>query len=294
MGRSPRRAGLGAAVAVLLALAGAGVHAASVPSDVGGLTAYAVEAFAQALPAARVSAKEPLVLSVVVGSEPPYQVQLHNLFDYCRRDPGNCDTAFQDFVAKVSASLGEAATPVERTQLRLVVRSTAYLDDVRKQLAGKPGSEPVVRPIAGDLWLMAVADRPHGVKSLAGADLAKLGLSEDQAIDLARRNLAQAMGPLSVVVHDLPRNGIGYVNGNFYDSSRLLFHEDWTSLSARMNGRLIVAVPATDFLIYGEARDRIAVGAIVGLVNDVARKAPRPISRTLLKWLPSGWEVVTP
>jgi hypothetical protein len=93
-------------------------------------------------------------------------------------------------------------------------------------------------------------------------------LSEDQAVTLAERNLAAALRPLGTVVHDLPPNGIGTINGDFYDSSRLILHDDWAPLSLKLHGHLVVAVPANDVLLYGEGKDRVALDAIATLAIE--------------------------
>src|SRR5579862_90248 len=119
---------VGVTIALVAAMPIGDVSAASVPTDPSAMTAYAADAFAKALPQGRVIVKEPLVLSVELPPQAPFVVQLHNVFDYCRRDSGRCDAAFRDFVAKSSATAIENAMPIERSQLRLVVRSTAYVD----------------------------------------------------------------------------------------------------------------------------------------------------------------------
>jgi uncharacterized protein YtpQ (UPF0354 family) len=122
----------------------------------------------------------------------------------------------------------------------------------------------------------------------------KLHLSEDEAVALAERNLTAALRPLGAVVHDLPPNGIGIIDGDFYDSSRLLLHDDWGSLSLKMHGHLVVAVPANDVLLYGEGKDRVALGAIATFAAEAARRSQRPISVSLLNWVPGGWTIVAP
>src|SRR5262249_46703800 len=114
------------------------------------------------------------------------------------------------------------------------------------------------------------------------------GLSADAAMSLGEQNVAAELGPLHTAIHDLPPNGVGYINGNFYNSSRLLLHDDSKELSKSMNGHLVVAVPANDVVVY----DAIALDAISTLVNAVGMKSVRPLSGTLFKWVPGGWEIV--
>ena len=150
------------------------------------------------------------------------------------------------------------------------------------------------RLATGTVALAETAAAPHGVKALTVGDIAKLHLSEDEAVALAGRNLAAALRPLGAVVHDLAPNGLGVINGDFYDSSRLILHDDWAPLSLKLHGRLVVAVPANDVLLYGEGKNRVALDAIAALAVETARRSQRPLSPSLLTWVPGGWTITTP
>ncbi len=280
-------------IALWILVAAAGSGAAAVPTDDGGLTTYAAAAITRALPGAKVTVSGPLLLVVDLGSQ-SFVIRLDNVAGYCRRDAAACERSVQDFIAGMAATVNEAAAPVQPGDLRAVVRGARYIEDLRRMASGVDVAMPIVRPLAGDLWLLCVADRPHGVKALTVGDIAKLHLSEDEAVALAERNLAAALRPLSAVVHDLPPNGIGTINGDFYDSSRLLLHDDWAPLSLKMHGHLVVAVPANDVLVYGEGKDRIALDAIATLAVEAGRRSQRPLSASLLTWVPGGWTIVAP
>jgi uncharacterized protein YtpQ (UPF0354 family) len=178
--------------------------------------------------------------------------------------------------------------------LRVVVRNGQYVDGLRKMSESDPKAAGIFRPIAGDLWLVCVADGAHGIKLVNQDDITKLGLSVDQAIAVATEKTKAALPPLADKVHDLPENGLGYIAGDFYDTSRLIFHDDWAQLSRKMNGHLIVAVPGTDMLLYGDGSTPVKLDALRSFVISAAGQAQRPISSTLLHWTPSGWEPANP
>ena len=280
-------------IALLVLVAAPRSGGAAVPTDDGGLTAYAAAAITRALPGAKVTVSGPLLLVIDLAAQ-SFVIRLDNVASDCRRDAASCERAMQDFIAGMAATVNEAAAPVQPNELRAVIRRTGYIEDLRRMASGVDVAMPIVRPLAGDLWLLCVADRPHGVKALTVGDIAKLHLSEDEAVALAERNLAAALRPLGAVVHALPPNGVGIIDGDFYDSSRLLLHDDWASLSLTMHGHLVVAVPANDVLLYGEGKDRVALGAIATLAAKAARRSQRPISASLLNWVPGGWAIVTP
>jgi hypothetical protein len=280
-------------VALVLALLASAPAAASVPSDEAGFTAYVAGALAAALPEARVSAGGLLRLTV---DRPPLSVelQLDEPLARCRQDAAGCDAVVRDFVRRNAEALAETADPVRPEQLRAVVRTAAHVEEARRLAGGLDVGQPVARPLAGDLWLLCVVDHPHGIKTLTVGDAAKLGLTEEAAIALAERNVAAALPPPGPALGEPPRHGVAVLDGDFYASSRLLLHDQWQALAHRLHGRLVVAAVAADTLIYGDGRDSGAIREIAAAAVARGAQAQRPISPTLLRWLPGGWEVVTP
>jgi uncharacterized protein YtpQ (UPF0354 family) len=278
---------------VILALALAGcARSAPVPTDAGGFTSYAAAAFSEALPDNKVTIKGPLLLEI--GPEPHrIAMSLGNAHDFCLRDPQNCDRATREFVANSVAAMKETSADPRKEDIRVVVRGAAYVQQVLGLAAVKADLKPLARPIAGDIWLLGVIDRQHAIAVLNNAQLAKLGLSEDEAIALGKQNVMAALRPFSSVTGDVPAKGVGVIQGDFYESSRLLFHDDWAALANKLGGQLVIAVPAPDLVIYGKGSDRIALDAISAFVNEAAKKAQRPISATLFRWVPEGWQPIS-
>ena len=130
---------------------------------------------------------------------------------------------------------------------------------------------------------------------LTDRDLETIGLSEGEAIALGTKNVAAELPPGSAVVTPLsPRNGIGYITGHFYESSRLLMHEDWSAVSQEMNGHLVVAVPVPEGVLYIEGKDSADLASLQRVAEATAKNDPRRISTQLFRWVPDGWEVVNP
>jgi hypothetical protein len=57
-------------------------------------------------------------------------------------------------------------------------------------------------------------------------------------------------------------------------------------------GKLIVAVPASDMLLYVGDDSPKAIEALRLLVKNATTRAPAPLSSELLRWTPQRWEVV--
>jgi uncharacterized protein YtpQ (UPF0354 family) len=265
-----------------------------IPKDIDKFTTFVAERMAEAMPELKVSITGPLSVGIVVAGEPS-TVRLNAIWDFCERDRRRCREQIEDYVTTTSSMLREAGEieQIRPSDIRLVVRGPAYIEDLKNVAAGRPDFVGVFRPVAGDLWLICVADRPHGVQPLRQSDLAKLGLTEDQTIALGLKNLAAALPALAADTHVM-KPGLTFAAGDFYESSRMLLHDSWAEMSRAMGGHLVVAVPETDVIIYGNGGgngDRLVLSAFA---QTMAEKAPKPISVSLFEWTPDGWQVVTP
>jgi uncharacterized protein YtpQ (UPF0354 family) len=265
----------------------------ALPKDPDKFTDVMAARFSDAIPGAKVTAKAPLRLEVVIANG-AHTVYLDNIWSLCERDRRQCRKNIGDFLINMSGTMKEDSIAVKAADIRLVVRTADYVDQARKMAAGRPDRAVLTRPVAGDLWMICVGDSPHGIRVLQHAELAKLGLTDEQAIALGLKNTAAALPPLEADTHVLKQMGLKFATGDFYESSRMLLHEQWAAMSKTMGGHLVVAVPNNDFLIYGNGGgngDRMVLSTFA---KTVMEKAPKPMSASLFQWTPTGWEVVTP
>lgn len=182
-----------------------------------------------------------------------------------------------------------------RSDLRVIVRSAGYVAALRAQAGMHRKLELIARPLAGELWVICVIDLPNQINMLTDSDMGKLGLSRDEAIAVGTRNVAAELPPGSAIIFPPPsRDAISNITGHFYESSRLLMHEDWAALSQEMNGRLVVSVPLPETVLYIEGKDRADLDALRRVAEATAKDDPRKISTQLFRWVPEGWEVVNP
>lgn len=275
-------------LATMLALStGRPALAGPVPSDQAGFTAYLAQAFQAALPGATVAVSGPLALTVTPAGGDPHQAPLDNVHSLCLRVPPACDRAVADHVAAMSASFAEPVPRADRAAVRAVVRPADYVEQIRETLKGK--GDPVAVPLVGDLWLVAVLDRPTAIQVMRPEDLRTLALGRDEVLALARRNLAASLAPLDQAGQPEGRSRIALLTGDPYESSRLGLLDGWAALAKQSGGQLIAAVPATDVLLYSLQADAKGVAAMRRYARAVAEKAPRPLSLAVFRWTPGGW-----
>ena len=269
---------------------------AQVPTDRNAFTSYVAENLSKALLDYDVSVTSRLTLNVKQRqrAEGALQASLDRIWSYCSSNPNDCNQALTEYVTQTSKFLAERTGHVERSMIRIIVRTAGYVEETENSRPSGPGFDLVAKPFAGDLWMLCVANLAHAARLLQIKDADELGLSVDAILEIAKRNTAAGLRPLSEVTRDLPASSIGIIEGDYYESSRLALHDDWAAVAARMNGGLIVAVPSSDVVLYGDAAPPNAIDAMATLAREAAQKSKRPVSVTVFKWTKKGWEPVGP
>lgn len=259
-----------------------------IPLDEAGFTAALAKSLQAALPGYKITVRSPLTLNMEASDGKLGQGLLDTIYDFCKRNPRDCDAAVENHVAKISASLTREAI-VDPSLLRAIVRPSGYLDTIRKAFAGS--GEPPIAPLIGDLWVIGVVDMPDTFRSLAPADLVRLGLNSKEALALAIRNDAALLTPVEQAGRPVINEHTGLVSTSDYESSRLLLPESWAVLAARYGGQLLVAAPSTTVMIYADARQPEALQTMRKLAGTIAQQANRQLSQTIFRWTPVGWVV---
>lgn len=247
---------------------------------------------AAALPKAQVSVTGALALSIIYPDRPEGEVRtlaLNRIWDFCSRNPRECPRVIAELVENYAASRPEDLLSAHRPTLMAVVRPAPYAQHVRETYA-KAGFEAVAAFLAGDLWLLCVQDTEGQARMFDSRDLAALGLTHEEAIALAKENLARHLVPMGTSAEIASDGAFGSVDGDgYYGSSRLLLHDQWAELAAGFKGRLVVAVPDQDRIFFADSASPVAILKLEKAAQEATRKSERPISSVLLVWRPDGW-----
>lgn len=270
------------------------VPASDIPMDEAGFTAYMARELADALPDAELSIAGPLTIMLKLPAGTTSQANLDRFYGICREHPGDCSAAVEQYVAAIVEMAAQLGAKPDREMLRAALRPTDYVNGGLKAYADEAGGKLVTRPLPGGVSLVVYFDYPQTVRATFADDLARLELAEDEAIALATQNVAAALPPLRdvVVIPDPGRFGI--IEGDPFESSRLLLHDDWAWLAEQLNGHLIVAVPTEDVVLYGSDEDPDAVAVLASLAAQFAGDSGWALSSTIFRWTRTGWEPVLP
>jgi uncharacterized protein YtpQ (UPF0354 family) len=279
--------GFGSACAAACALTlSARVIAADIPKDEAGFTEFVTGQIRAEVGDAAIAIKGPL--SVAVGD---MQANLDRIFGFCKRNSEGCPKEIANYVKALGQAYRDQNIAPSREALRLVVRTTQYVQQVEGALG--PGTPPLhPKVLVEGLVTLPVLDAPRTIRMLSDGDMKTLGLSADEVQQVAAANLRSSLKPLMDAAKAAGHGQIGQLVGDAFDSSRLALLDTWAPLAAAQGGKLIVAAPATDGVFYVGDDSPAAIDALRTLVRNIMSRAPNRLSDLLLRWTPGGWEIV--
>ena len=261
--------------------------AKGIPKSAPAFTKFMAEFIGQAMPQAKIAIAGRLHLDVEMAGG-KRTADLHDVFNACHRDPDNCPQATTEYVAAVvlafKAPSAQPKPAASRADLRIIVRSTAYIDAIRS-------NHPVAAPLAADLWLLVVKDEGEKVAILTEGELPALAMTSQSAFAAASENSK----PWSeFVLRDVAKKRCaGILGGDYYITSVVAFADIWAPVAHRCHDNLIVAVPDSGSVVYGDASSKKdGLSFVQGAANKLLATADKPLSATVLQWTPKGWAAV--
>jgi hypothetical protein len=218
-------------------------------------------------------------------------VHLDTVYSACQRDPAGCGPFLTRMVELTAKGFASARPTATLSQVRVTVRPSSYLDEMATA-GGK--SDVIAEPLVGDLWVYAVRDEATSIATLDRVDLDALKLDAAEAMAAGKRNIEATPGVKfrAALPQVQPGEGVAGLRGDDYTASLLALPDLWAPLAERFDGRLYVAAPASDYVIFADAR---AKGNLARMAHDaavLAHTAKRPLSTDVFEWTPTGWEVV--
>jgi uncharacterized protein YtpQ (UPF0354 family) len=259
---------------------------ATVPKGEAAFTEYVAAQLRRAIRGATVEVKGPLTLGL--GG---IQANLDRIFIFCNRNTAGCANEIANYVKGVAEVYRDRTAPPSKAAVRIIVRTKTYLAATQATMP-KDGAKLQSRPIVGDFVMLPALDMPRTIKMLDEKDNAALGLSADDVFTLGFDNLRKQLKPLMSIAKVTGAGQIGELSGDTYHSSRLALFETWSPLAKVHGGKLVVAVPATDMVLYVGDDSPKAVEALRLLAKNATTRAPAPLSSELLRWTPQRWELV--
>jgi hypothetical protein len=219
------------------------------------------------------------------GQKNPCSVFLGNLHRLLQRTGIEArPLEFYRFLRGQSETMISDLAPADLSQLRLVVKDDRFLDNIAKIA---PGMKPLKQKLAADLWLMCVWDSPNGMRFANLDEPEKYGVSADQMLDRAMKNYLDQ--PVSPQLAEHGRLLIAQTRDS-YDPTLLVNDAWWTEISSRVQGEILVCVPARHVVLIGGAATPGIVAEMCQAASRIEAGGDHLISNTILVRRKGKWE----
>jgi hypothetical protein len=185
-----------------------------------------------------------------------------------------------------SAGEQSAGAKATRSQFTAVVRADSFLASLPEQERAQAISEP----FAPGLVIVYMVDQRGVARPARPEDLQDSGVTRDALRAVAEWNVAAALPEALSCERD---SITSFAAGSFYQSSRLLLDKQWSDLAAK-KGQIIVAVPSNETLFVACDASPATVKKLATTIQNTYPRAARPVSPSVLRWTPSGWQALNP
>ena len=237
------------------------------------------EEFAQAVttarPSATVTVKGDLALSIKEASGLKRTLFLTNAYREYALDPKRFSEIVKGFVAAMSQS-GAAQGKLDRSRIVPVIKDRQWLVELHDMLRkdGK-SQEHLSESFNNELIIVYAEDDPKRTRYLTTSE--DIGVDRQELRALAVENLKRILPKI-----EMRGDRVLLVSaGGDYEPSLLLIDEIWSGGQVKVNGDIVVAVPARDVLLITGSRDRTGLKQVRELAAKFVAQGPYGLTDTL-------------
>lgn len=232
---------------------------------------------------------------VLVLADGAQRINLANAYADCLQlPPWQRRKALLRFLATATVDRPADAETFEEARPRLMpgIRHVAMLDflELSQELeAQEPVAEGIRlawRPFTPQLIVCLCLDAPHGIRLVNEGDLVRWGVSFDDALAIARENLA-ARTPGGF--HEVGNGVYASPWADCYDVARLLLPDLLRPLD--VDGEVVTVCPNWNVVLLTGARNHAGLAAVLRACLE-AFQAPKPISGQPIVYRYPGWELL--
>ena len=176
--------------------------------------------------------------------------------------------------------LGEPSAGLDRQRIVPVIKDRAWLTELQRA-GGHSEDEPV--PYMYDLFnrdlvIVYAEDSEGSIAYFSPHAFEVSGIPRGELRALALANLERLLSPIDIEVG----GGISRViAGGCYEASVLLLDWLWSGGELRVDGEIVVAVPARDLLLFTGTANKADVDKLRALANEWVAKATYPLTERL-------------
>lgn len=253
----------------LLFLAGLCVAALAQTPSPKEFTAQFARALQTAMPSAKVRIVRDLQLDIQRPDGSSATVSLANNHKDYSPDPKWFDAVIKAYAEALAKPMkAKLAAGVDMTRIVPVIKDRTWLAELQSRFKQKSASEqPLFEDFVGDLVVVYAEDTDKATRYLGALEVQ--GFEPGRLRALAVENLMKLM--LRIEMRQLAEGAYMITSHGDYGASLILADDIWSGDQVKVNGDIVVAVPAKDVVLATGSRDRKNLTAIRQLTNDLAK-----------------------
>jgi uncharacterized protein YtpQ (UPF0354 family) len=252
-------------VAVLMLFAGSASAKTLSPRAFADAVAAAAAA---TMPSAKVTVTGDLQVVVRYANGARATSNLDKSYKIYEQEPQRLDGLIQGQIAALLGAAGDAngLPKPERSLIIPVIKDRQWFDETqRRGTAQTPPLGLLAEPLNSELVVVYAEDRPGALRFLSTRD--DVG-DRAQLHDLALDNLRVLLPKIEMRTG---ADGIFLISaGGDFEASLLLTDELWSSGQIKVDGDIVVAVPAKDVLLVSGSHNRAGIARLRRLAADLA------------------------
>ncbi len=232
-----------------------------------------VAALRQAMPDAQIEIVGDLELRIKSPGGMDHHGFLANAYNQCVLVPENKDEIIRKFVTSLRETAALGTGVKDKSRIVPIIKDKAWVEEVNRSMKEqRKGKEvgSVHEPYNQELTVVYAEDTPANVRYLTTEDFAELKIDLKDLHSLACANLQKL-----IAEPDIQEDGgvFRVKAGGDYDACILLLEDFWAHAQIPVDGELVAAVPARDFLAVTGSNNSKAIARLKLQAQAVASQA---------------------
>jgi len=233
-------------------------------------------ALTPAMPSATVKVEGELRLSIKDASGLERTLFLSNPYQEYALDPQRFGDIVKRFIAAMLQS-DKTHAKLDRSRIVPVIKDRKWLSDLQQTLKAQgKEQEHLSESFNDELIIVYAEDDPTRMRYLSAHE--DIGVGRQELRALAVENLLRILPKIEMRSGD---HVLLISAGGDYEPSLLLIDEIWSGGQIKVNGEIVVAIPARDVLLVAGSRDRTGVRRMRELAAKLAAEGPYGLTDTL-------------
>jgi uncharacterized protein YtpQ (UPF0354 family) len=253
----------------LLLAAGLSVAARADAPSPSAFTAQFARALQAAMPSAKVSIVRDLQLDVRRADGTSATISLANNYKDYVSDPKWFDAVIKAYAAALTKPVpAKLSAKVDYTRIVPVVKDRAWLAELQARFKRQDASQqPLFDELNSELVIVYAEDTDNKTRYLSSSE--DLGVERGKLRALAVDNLMRLMPRIDM--RQLAEGAFMITSHADYGASLVLVDSIWSGDQIKVNGDIVVVVPAKDVVLATGSRDRKNLTAMRQLAHDLAK-----------------------